>query len=202
MSTSPKEPMDVEKVPLGRSLLISFGIAAVYAILSVTRMKNGDNAGENTSKHNRVFTQRELKQGTQSPPAPTLVSQGSTVDQPLLIDAGLIQVVLVITAIAFTIRAFTVTEFQALSLFGYYIFVDRINITQLANVVFIASGTISMLLYGVYLWEWMDKNFRLSGLSRSRVLLALFGLIAHISFLFLLAAILILQILTRNVIPE
>lgn len=193
--------MDVEKVPLGRSLLIYLGIAAVYAILSATRTKNGDKTRKDTSRRNNVLSKDKSTHDRQSLPTPTVASQGSIGEQTFLIDAGLIQVVLVITAIAFTLRAFTITEFQAISLFGFYIFVNRINITELANVVFIASGTISMLLYGVYLWEWMDKYFQLPAMSTSRALLVVFGFIAHISFLFLLAAILILQILARNVLP-
>jgi hypothetical protein len=203
VSTSRKEPMDVAKVPLGRSLLFCLGIVVVYAIVAATRMKNGFKRYEGASLRNHVPSAGDSKQGGQSAPTGTITAQRSTIDQPFLIDAGIIQVVLVITAAAFTIRAFAVTaDRQAVLIFGAAVFFSRIRVDELANWVFIASGAVSTLLYGIYLWEWTDRNLKLPSARGARVWLPVFALLVHLTFLFLLTAMLVLQILVRNVIPS
>jgi hypothetical protein len=190
---------DDEKPPLGQSLLICLIIAAVYGILAVARTK-GYQMGRPTNVQDGTPHKIDPSQST---PHQALLSTGTAIDQPFLIDAGIIQVVLVITAAAFTIRAFTVsTDSHAVLIFGTGFFFPIIGVAELANWVFVISGTISILLYAIYLWEWIDKNLKVPTPSVSRRWLSALALSVHLIFLFWLAAILILQVLVRNFIPS
>lgn len=202
MNTSPTNRVDVEKASLGRSLLVCVAIAVVYWFLAAMRMKKSYEPLGKTNIEGLPLSEEAPKQIGRAPQHGTLLSPSSTIDQPFLIDAGIIQVVLVIMAVAFTIRAFTIKpDSQAVLIFGSSFFFPTIRVDELANVVFIISGTISTALYAIYLWEWIDRNIGTSPARGLRTWLPVITLFVHLAFLFLLAAILILQVLTKNIIP-
>ena len=200
MNISRRNNSETERPTQWCSFSVCLIVAIIYGILLSTRLKDVYKMRPKGSV--RSYPTDESEQG--QPPRSPLTPGNTSImtDQPYLIDLGIIQVVLVITAIAFAIPAFTVNDTIALSFSDSSFFLRRININEVANLVFIASGTISMLLYSVYLWEWTRRNVRTSVMDRSRLWLAVVGLIGHLSFLLLLAAMLILQVLAKNVLPS
>ncbi|HEX8230036.1 MAG TPA: hypothetical protein VF826_12085 [Chloroflexia bacterium] len=104
-----------------------------------------------------------------------------------LVDTGVIQIVLALTAVAFAIRQFIIASDTSLNfVFGGVLFVPIIQVDVLASWVFIVSGVVSTLLFSVYLWEWVDKNFSAQAATTTPVFLRLIALLAYGTFLVLI----------------
>jgi len=203
VNTKHTNQQDVEKTRLDQAFFFCFIIVILYEVLSSVKMRKKYAMLHEIDRRSAPLHEEPSKRRYQPPLNETLPDVSSGIDQPFLIESGIIQVILVVMAAAFTIRAFTVSsDSQAFLILGASFFVPTIHIAELANWVFMISGTISTALYAIYLWEWTDRNIRISATHTRRVWMSVLALVVHLSFLFLLAAILILQVLTRNIMPS
>jgi hypothetical protein len=165
-------------------------------------MREGKKAPSEAGMQDHTRRKSDRKHGSQSY-SHRVVRHRRSLDQPFLIDTGIIEVVLVITAGALAVAVSMgptelLSNTQAILVFGPSFLIPTVPVIRLIAWVFLGSGTIAALFYSIYLWEWIDRNIRIPAANRSRVGLSVLALIVHLTFLFLLSSILILQLFTSN----
>ncbi|MDQ3706428.1 MAG: hypothetical protein M3437_14660 [Chloroflexota bacterium] len=124
------------------------------------------------------------------------------VNNGYLIDTGIIQVVVAVTAILFAIREITTAPdpgTQAVIIFGGPIFFPVTPVDTLQRLVFLVTGVVSTLLYSVYVWEWVDRNVSARATTMP-VWLRLIALLAHVLLLILVWLMAISQVMVMDVI--
>jgi hypothetical protein len=149
---------------------------------------NSDMADSNKANSitSRKITQMVHQQATDDTNGSRSLS--TSVNERSLVDAGVIQIVLAVTAIAFAIRQFIIASDTTLKFVagGVWI-VPIVSLDVLASWVFLISGVVSTLLFSVYLWEWVDRNFSAQAITTpSDLLLRLTALLAYGLFLILI----------------
>lgn len=134
---------------------------------------------------------------------PNGVSSPSTLAQSVngghLVDTGVIQIVLALTAVAFATREFvTASNDRLIYIVGGWGIIPIIAVEELSSAVFQATGLVSVLLFSVYLWEWVDANFSTRAATTKPLPLRVIALIAHGLFLVLIFVMTFSQVLVSN----